>query len=513
MPGYDERLSRHLIVADVDGNGTKEIIAAYGDLVHVLREDGTELAGWPVRLSRPDGSPVFVRSSPAVGDLDGDGLAEIVVAEGNVSAEPPVEQTHVFRADGTELEGWPQVIVGCWDRSCEPGEAGEPPRGIAIADVDGDGAGELVMVAGPMLEVRAASGALLPGWPQTFPQGTTVRCDIGAECMDSVVAAGDVDRDGRAEIAAVATDETGRRRSHVLLYRGDGQLLPGFPRRIPGQRYVRSGGWTVSTVYNAVHAEPILADIDGDGDLEVVVPTTRGRLFALHHDGRRARLRPRAPKATRKCWGGHTVAMRGWIEPPVAGDLDGDGASEVVAGVARGRWKYTRRRWHLCLGLYTGPDYLHVASGARGWGAGGLSGWPVAFDYQGADLTAGVATPAIADVDGDLQPEVVVGRGVCESRGMTLETYDLARLRCFTVYALDRAGNPLPGFPKATLGPAANQSISPAIADLDGDGLKEIVWVDIWGRMMVWTVPGLPSPELGPWPMYRQNPALTGALE
>jgi hypothetical protein len=119
------------------------------------------------------------------------------------------------------------------------------------------------------------------------------------------------------------------------------------------------------------------------------------------------------------------------------------------------------------------------------------------------------ATPSIADVNGDLAPDVVTGGGICvvEDAGR-----GFAGRRCFPVYAFDRNGNVLPGFPKSTSGPAGGQSTSPAVADLDGDGLKEIVWVDIWGHLLVWNVAGIAAPEAPPWPMYRQNPALTGAV-
>lgn len=510
IPDYRERISRHVVAADVDGDGTKEIVVAYGDLVHLFGHDGSELPGWPKQLSYPDGTAVFIRESPAIGDLDGDGLPEIVVAEGNISAEPPVERTHAFRADGSEIAGWPKVLIGCWDGVCDPGQGGEPPRGIVIADVDGDGTNELVIVAGRTLQVRNAQGELLEGWPRWFPEVDTSTCYYGAECMDSIVAVADMDGDGAAEIAAVSHVPSGGRRGQLLLYDSRGALKPRFPRPIPGVRYTRTSGWTMATADNAVHSEPVMADLDGDGDLEVVVQTTRSKLLAVHHDGRKARLRPgRVPKAKRTCIGNRPITMPPWIEPPVAGDLDGDGAAEIVAGVRRGRWKHTRRAWYLCDGLLSGPDYLQAFSGAPGASADGFPGWPVVFDYRNADITSALGTPAIADVDGDLVPEVVVGRGACVSRDTT---YDVASLRCFTVTAIDRDGETLAGFPKATLGPTSNQSMSPAVADLDGDGLKEIVWIDFWGRLMVWTVPGTPAPEYGPWPMYRQNPALTGAL-
>ena len=68
----------------------------------------------------------------------------------------------------------------------------------------------------------------------------------------------------------------------------------------------------------------------------------------------------------------------------------------------------------------------------------------------------------------------------------------------------------LPGFPKATPGPGAAQGNMPAIADLDGDGLKEIVWIDFYGNLLVWSVPGTPAPEHAEWAMFRHDPAQTG---
>jgi transposase len=35
---------------------------------------------------------------------------------------------------------------------------------------------------------------------------------------------------------------------------------------------------------------------------------------------------------------------------------------------------------------------------------------------------------------------------------------------------------------------------------------------DFYGNVLVWTIPGIPGPEVNQWPMYRQNPALIGAL-
>ena len=89
---------------------------------------------------------------------------------------------------------------------------------------------------------------------------------------------------------------------------------------------------------------------------------------------------------------------------------------------------------------------------------------------------------------------------------------DYAYHRCYTILAYRADGTPLPGFPKPTPSPGATQAVMPAIGDLDGDGLKEIVWADFNGNVLVWTVPGTPGPENMQWPMFRHDAAHTGAL-
>jgi len=44
------------------------------------------------------------------------------------------------------------------------------------------------------------------------------------------------------------------------------------------------------------------------------------------------------------------------------------------------------------------------------------------------------------------------------------------------------------------------------------DGLKEIVFIEGFGNIMVWDVPGTPAPEAMQWPMFRHDPGHTAAL-
>jgi subtilisin family serine protease len=508
------RLLHHTTVADLDGDGTKEIVVAYGETIHVWRHDGSYLPGWPRQLEGGTALSPFIRRVPAIADLDGDGLPEVVAAETEgrsaINAALGIGDTYVFHHDGTPMAGWPKTIHQAYGK--DPNDLTRPgsPRGsFVLADVDGDGRRDIVAVVGPSLVVMDAQGNMLPGWPQRWP--LVFPCVLSEyNCFEDLVAVGDVNGDGRMEIAAVTTDGDSNKSPHVLLlYDSLGRIMPGFPRKISKPRYGMAPGFSGHNRLGGYVNTPIMADLDGDGDLEIVALTTKTKLVAFHHDGKKARLKPGRVKGTtnKSCLGG---AFPPLLEPPTAGDLDGDGLPEVVVSSHTTEWKWKplgngRISFSFCFPPTPGTDYVSVL---RTRGLPPLAGWPVAFPFPRGDNTYGPGPLAIADLDGDLRPDLVSGSGLC---GRWDTNFGLAGHRCFTIYALDAAGRVLPGFPKATPGPGSTPGTTPAIADLDGDGLKEIVWVDFFGNVLVWTVPGTPGPEVAEWPMFRHDPALTGA--
>jgi hypothetical protein len=232
---FDYPVSEYLLVnpvlADIDGNGTLEIITltlTTGQVV-VLSSDGADFGSFPVALGEE------VRSSPAVGDIDGDGFLDIVVisqAEGGT--------VHVISgATGTEVDGWPYVA----------GSRSE--KGPIITNIDAQGRPEIV--------AGFDSGQLI-----VLNHDGTVHSsvDVGAAIKTSVVM-GNLDQQGPVEIVFVSDDGF----LHVL----DSSLseIAGFPLEI--------GTESSST--------PVLADLNDNGTVDIVFGAADELLHVIDIDG------------------------------------------------------------------------------------------------------------------------------------------------------------------------------------------------------------------------------------
>ncbi len=171
-----------LSLADLDrsprSNDLEIVLATDSGRVLAADREGNMLPGWPLDLPPALGGP------PAFGDVDGDGLLEIVIGSGGVRIE-------VLNYNGTSVPGFPLVV----DLADHPG-GGLPIPGPAICDVDGDGRQDVV--AGFVdFTVRAFDGAgrAIDGFP--LVTGAPVR---------STPAILDANGDGRLELFVHSTD-------------------------------------------------------------------------------------------------------------------------------------------------------------------------------------------------------------------------------------------------------------------------------------------------------------------
>jgi MYXO-CTERM domain-containing protein len=483
-------------LVDLDGDGAAEIIV--GDTagyVHALNARGDELPGWPVHgglLAEVDpsdpanhlGAPAWSELSPeryasfvgaiAVGDLDGDGAVEVVAADlrGGLFA---------WDSGGVLLDGFPVSIdvVSPEDQTetnvIDEGFLAAP----ALGDLDGDG--DLEIVIGGMDQNVYAwqhDGTLVDGWPvmPIYPGFE----EVGSRIISSP-AIGDMDQDGFADVV-IGTNET-LNGTYGATYAISGQgwedargaILPGWPVEL-------FGAYTQALPYvgEGVPASPALADMDGDGDLEVATHTIAGNVKAFHHDGTLYREHYGSESDYGEDSNVWDATIFPFINSSSFGDLDGDGAPDLVTGgIGSG----------IALSFAYDGERFRFDHGVLAWsGADGtmLPGWPRVIEDMQFFMN-----PAVADLDGDGDMEVISG-----SAGHVL-------------HAWDASGQQPAGWPKVTgmwhLG-------SPVVGDLDGDGLLEVVSTTREGWIFAHNVEGRADGAVG-WQGFGHDPANTANHE
>jgi hypothetical protein len=114
-------------LADLDGDGLPEVLVQVNGALYAWHGNGTLVTGWPVRF----GDRHYVgNSSPVVGDVDGDQLPDIVIV--TTSYEPQTEVL-VFNRAGQLHPAFPKML---------PLATSMAP---AIADIDLDGRNEIIV--------------------------------------------------------------------------------------------------------------------------------------------------------------------------------------------------------------------------------------------------------------------------------------------------------------------------------------------------------------------------------
>jgi predicted Ser/Thr protein kinase len=326
LPSLTDGVPRTFVLAGLDGQVIATAVgvgdARFDDLdgdgfadLHTMRPDDSD------RLDR-GGTLVAVTSPPPhewrrlggvlppVGDIDGDGVADLVRASGNL--------TTISGRDGHVL--WTAADTGGW------ASATPAPRG----DLDGDGTADLLVLghsgdSGATVDFRGTwllqarsgkTGALL--W----------RANLHPTCAGAIqlVDVRDLNGDGRSEVLLVDVHDATSLASNVKQWWAT--LVSGQDGRVLWEHALSNRLSWSSDFPASYRLEPGAVDVNGDGVLDLVLPAlTRKDRFALRTlDGRTGYTlwEHQLPETL-------SALGSGYVPPvPVVADLDGDRFAEVV---------------------------------------------------------------------------------------------------------------------------------------------------------------------------------------
>jgi hypothetical protein len=490
----------------VDLQGLGRLAIVFGDTdgwVHAIdSESGRELAGFPAwtrrtRLAVPrrgirSGRDPIV-ANVAVGDLDGRGRLSIVATTTSGSV-------YAWNAFGRLRNGFPRRL----NRGVDPPSSPRRARPRARAPIQG-------AFAAPVL--------------------------------------GDLDGDGRAEIIQAAWDG----RLHV--FRRTGKYLRGWPvkvelpasfRRPPGYSLIRD---------EKLQSPPALADLDGDGRLEIVQRSqytavgdeepaqgvqfgAQGHLHAYRADGTPVPGWPVAMQGVAEAYGSGQEFITEGSNAPAAADVDGDGNDEVVSnpvlspsylfdGDGTQRGAYGASPADAGRSFLDGADYERMQSpeppvdvpvGFTTSGAFGRFGGGLSFAQPGtggASIAATINNPGLGTPVRNVErafdaftlqprpnfPAAMQGLNFVGAPLVVDVTGDgdaeiVDGGDSNVLHAFTPSGSQADGFPKFTTG---WMIWSPAAGDLDGDGTVELAATTREGYLMVWRTRGLAAANTEWW--------------
>ncbi|MCK5833293.1 T9SS type A sorting domain-containing protein [bacterium] len=328
---------------DFDNDGFCEIVAHVDESLHVLGSDGANISGFPVSVESEFGPA----ASPAIGDLDGNGSAEIIVvgynklyayeADGTILPLFPIElgDTSAFSYSSPVLvdldnndtleiccgyhsfTGTNRGYIGAWN--IEAGEIDSWPLllggygswiygSLACGDLDGDRLPEIIATS------HNGKGYVLNG-DASSPDPWSMSLGIGA--LESSPLVCDFDNDGGPDILFLGNDTLGT----ITAFTAVGALIDSFPIEV-------GSPWKMAT--------PSIDNMDSDINLEICALDSDGYLHLYKY--------PFSGTKYARPWimGRHDPLRTGWHHPKPPANIEAyyHGDSVLVSWGKRETWDF-----------------------------------------------------------------------------------------------------------------------------------------------------------------------------
>lgn len=232
-----------IAVTDVDAKGDLEVIT-FGEnnehpVVCAFKKNGSQANGYPIILNDLIAGSWF-GNPPAIGDLERDGILEIVVSMWTLGEA----RIYGWHQDGTPLSpSGPLVFYKSPD--IERKKEVLSRSGLNRLEV--------------MTEIKNMSQKKLGSFVSSFKD--TIFASMAETFGNPVLT--DVDGDGNVDIIVRAGNYLSSGYERVFAWDCEGNLIPGFPLFASAE----------PTILNNFPYSPVMADIDKDGKLDLIIAT------------------------------------------------------------------------------------------------------------------------------------------------------------------------------------------------------------------------------------------------
>lgn len=402
--------------ADLDNDGDLDMTVGESSTIKYYKNTGTATSPvWTLDATVLSGISPATNNSPRYEDLDNDGDLDLLIA---YRGSTIICYKNIGTPSSPSWSWNTSLISGLYPYYSED-------NGIAIADLDNDGDRDIIIGASDLIFYLNTGNAATPSWIISNPY--IKGFDVGTNSTPTLV---DINNDGLKDVfignydgtlycflnkgsatspiwaivnTQVATIDAGSYSSPAfadLDADGDSDLVIG--EYYGNLKYYQNTGSANSPIWTqdndlflgidaGSYSSPTFADLDNDGDMDLVIGESYGGLKYYINTG----------TSTSPAWSVNTTLFSaidaGWDSKPAFSDLDGDGDLDLVVGNDWGQLYYYEN-----IGTSAAPSFRYDYSAFSGY-------------YFSSDTA-----PAFADVDGDGKNELILG-----NYNGTLACYDM----------------------------------------------------------------------------------------